>query len=233
MIRAASIAARTDVVHGFTRARDPGGRPLDLGAGSTKSTWASVLARLPIDASAPALVSQVHGIALLEAHAPGLVGEADAVFTTQRGLPIAVRTADCVPVLLVGDDVVAAVHAGWRGAAAGIVPGVVSALRARGLAAGLQAAIGPAMSGERYEVGPEVVRAFRDAGVPDGSFLVRPPGARKDHVDVKAAVAWQLGAAGVANVETLAHCTFSDPGLHSWRRDGAAAGRQAAVVARC
>ena len=233
MIRAASLAARTDVVHGFTRAIDPDGQPLDLGAGASVSMWASVLARLPVAASAPAMVSQVHGVNMLEAHMPGLVGEADAVFTARRGLPIAVRTADCVPVLLAGDDVVAAVHAGWRGAAAGIVPAVVAALRARGLGAGLQAVIGPAISGERYEVGPEVVAAFRAAGVPDSAFLRRPTGASKDHVGVKGAVAWQLQEAGVRGVETLHHCTFSDPGLHSWRRDGQRSGRLAAVIARC
>jgi polyphenol oxidase len=233
MIRAASLASRTDAVHGFTRAVDPGGQALDLGAGAGGSTWSAVLARLPVDAPAPALVSQVHGVDLLEAHGPGLVGEADALFTTRRGLPIAVRTADCVPVLLAGDDVVAAVHAGWRGAAAGIVPVVVAALRARGLGAGLQAVVGPAISGDRYEVGPDVVAAFRAAGVPDAAFLRRPPGAQKDHVAVKGAVAWQLEEAGVRYVEVLPHCTFADPTLHSWRRDGRRSGRLAAVIARC
>ena len=124
-------------------------------------------------------------------------------------------------------------HAGWRGAAAGIVPRAVEHLACRGLASGLEAVIGPAIAGERYEVGPEVVEAFRAAGVPDSAFLCRPPGAHKDHVDVKGAVAWQLAAAGVRQVETLPHCTFADRALHSWRRDGPAAGRLAAVIALC
>lgn len=233
MIRAASLHACADVVHGFTRAVDPSGARLDLGVGAAPAAWAGVLARLPIDAPAPALVSQVHGAALLEAHSPGLVGEADALFTTRRGLPIAVRTADCVPILLAGPGVVAAVHAGWRGAAAGIVPLVVAALRDRGLGLGLRAAVGPAISGQRYEVGPEVVAALRAAGVPDRAFLLRPAGAARPHVDVRGAVVWQLHQSGVDAVEVLPGCTFSDPGLHSWRRDGAGAGRLAAVIARC
>ncbi|MEC8424162.1 MAG: polyphenol oxidase family protein, partial [Myxococcota bacterium] len=195
--------------------------------------WAGVLARLPVSARAPALVSQVHGTRMLEAFSPGLVGEADAVFTRVRGLPIAIRTADCVPVLLAGDAVVAAVHAGWRGAAAGIVPAVVTALRSAQLGSGLAAAVGPAISGRHYEVGPEVVAAFREAAVPDHAFLVRPPGAVKDHVDVRGAVAWQLSSLGIEAVEVLPHCTYADPGLHSWRRDGPSAGRLAAVIARC
>jgi len=233
MIRAASLTERPDVVHGFTRSRTPSGAWLDLGSSASLSDWAGVLERLGVAATAPALVSQVHGTGVVEARVPGLVGEADAVFTTVRGLPVAVRTADCVPVLLAGDDVVVAVHAGWRGAAAGIVPRVLRLLVARGLDAGLQAVVGPAISGDRYEVGPEVVDAFRVAGVPDAAFLRRPPGARKEHVDVKGAVAWQLGEAGVERVEVLPHCTHADPTLHSWRRDGPSAGRIAAVIARC
>jgi YfiH family protein len=233
MITAPSWSGRDDVVHGFTEARTADGAPLDLGAGAAPGAWAAALSELGLAAEAPALVSQVHGTRLLEAAAPGLVGEADALFTTARGLPIAVRTADCVPVLLAGDDVVAAVHAGWRGAAAGIVPETVAALRARGLGAGLRAVVGPAISGDRYEVGREVVQAFRAAGVPDAAFLRRPPGASKDHVDVKGAVAWQLQQLGVVGVEVLPHCTYGDPALHSWRRDGRAAGRLAAVICRC
>lgn len=233
MIRAASLTERPDVVHGFTRSRTPSGAWLDLGSSASPSDWGGVLERLGVAARAPALVSQVHGTGVAEALRPGLVGEADAVFTTVRGLPVAVRTADCVPVLLAGDDVVVAVHAGWRGAAAGIVPRVLRLLVASGLDAGLQAVVGPAISGDRYEVGPEVVDAFRGAGVPDAVFLRRPPGAMKDHVDVKGAVAWQLGEGGVECVEVLPHCTHTDPMLHSWRRDGPSAGRIAAVIARC
>ena len=233
MIRAASFSDRHDLVHGFTQSRMPSGAWLDLGLGASVSDWAYVLKQLGVQARAPALVSQVHGTDVLEAGRSGLVGQADAVFTTVRGLPVAVRTADCVPVLLAGDDVVAAVHAGWRGAAAGIVPRVVGLLAERGLDAGLQAVVGPAISGARYEVGPEVVEAFRAAGVPDEAFLRRPAGARKDHVAVKGAVAWQLAEAGVARVEVLPHCTHADRTLHSWRRDGPAAGRIAAVIARC
>ncbi|NND01221.1 MAG: hypothetical protein HKN91_00400, partial [Acidimicrobiia bacterium] len=61
-----------------------------------------------------AFVTQIHSAAVVRATEPGPLGEADAIFTTRHALPIAVATADCVPVILEGDDFAAVVHAGWR-----------------------------------------------------------------------------------------------------------------------
>ena len=68
-----------------------------------------------------AWMRQVHGASVVEANAPGEMGEADAAFTTVRGLAIAVATADCFPVVLQADRGVGVAHAGWRGVAAGVV----------------------------------------------------------------------------------------------------------------
>ena len=73
-----------------------------------------------------AFVSQVHGATVIEARRPGNLGEADAIFTTRPGLPVAVGTADCVPIILEGPDVAAVVHAGWRGVVAGVVPAAIA-----------------------------------------------------------------------------------------------------------
>lgn len=229
MLQSGLLSTRADVRHGFTTAVDASGQPRSLGVGATAAAWSAALDELGAPDAGLARVSQVHGCAVLEATGPGVVGEADALFTRERGLVLAIRTADCVPVLLVGDGVVAAVHAGWRGVAAGVVPATLAALGGGG---GLVAAVGPAISGAVYEVGPEVVAAFEEAGIPRAVFLVETGGPRP-HVDPKAAVAWQLAAGGVDRVEVLPQCTFSDPTLHSHRRDGAASGRLAALVARC
>ncbi|HLI57546.1 MAG TPA: laccase domain-containing protein, partial [Actinomycetota bacterium] len=85
-----------------------------------------------------AMARQVHGCAVLEATAPPRTGaappEADAVVTTERGMPVAILTADCVPIAIAGEGVVAAVHAGWRGLCRGVVG--AGAERARAAAAG-------------------------------------------------------------------------------------------------
>ena len=76
--------------------------------------------------------TQVHGAAVAKAEAAGRVGEADGVFTTVIDLPVAVATADCAPIILEGPAVVAVLHAGWRGATAGVVPAVLAAIKAAG-----------------------------------------------------------------------------------------------------
>jgi YfiH family protein len=144
-----------------------------------------------------------------------------------------VRTADCVPVLLAAPGGVGVAHAGWRGAALGVVPAAVRALcEATGAApAAVRAAIGPSIAGQRYEVGHEVVDALAASGVDPARFLVAGPGSRP-HVDVADAVEAQLEALGVGRIARVRRCTAEDPELFSHRADGPATGRQAGVVAR-
>src|SRR6185436_15261892 len=119
--------------------------------------WGKVLAALGL--RVPIVVPrQVHGTTVLEA-APDARPTADGLVTARAGMLVGIVTADCVPVLLVDRErrAAAAVHAGWRGAAAGILEAAVNDLHARFAVepADLEAAIGPAIGGCCYEVGPE------------------------------------------------------------------------------
>jgi len=250
LLRGVALGAVAGVVHGFTTRAggvSEGGlatlnlarRPQERDAARVEN-WRRAIRALHPDlcSEAVALVHQVHGARALvvEAGRGPLepVGEADALVTTVPGVVLAVRTADCVPVLLAAPGGVAAAHAGWRGTVAGVVPAAVRALcEATGAdPAEVVAAVGPHIGGDAYEVGPEVVAGLRDAGLPDAAFLRPRPGAR-DHVDLGGAVEAQLRAAGVPHVDRLGACTFSEARFYSHRRDGASTGRQAALVARC
>lgn len=223
MRRSVLLGMRPGVVHGFSTVADTGASlrpPVPDGA------WRGLAAAAGGPGMPVAWMSQVHGATVLEAQGPGPVGEADALLTRQPGLLLAVRTADCVPVLVASPQGVAAIHAGWRGVAARVVPAAVAAL---GGASAAVAAVGPAIGGAVYEVGPEVVDGLRAAGIPLAVFL-RPRPGRRPTVDLAAAVAHQLRAAGVGAVEVLPDCTFQDRGLHSHRRDGDAAGRNAGLI---
>ncbi|NNF89641.1 MAG: polyphenol oxidase family protein [Acidimicrobiia bacterium] len=101
-----------------------------------------------------AWMHQVHGGAVLQVSRPGPAGDADALLTEQEGLPLAVRTADCVPVVIHADTAVAVVHAGWRGLAAGVVANALEALSEHHPR---RAAVGPSIGPCCYEVGPEVI----------------------------------------------------------------------------
>ena len=180
-----------------------------------------------------ARLKQVHGAAVLEARgiAPGevaVVGAADAVVTTERGLVVAVVTADCVPIVLADLEagVLAAAHAGWRGTAARVAEAALDALEARGGRAERSWALfGPSISRDRYEVGPEVLAALGDPA-PDGAVVA----GRGDRswLDVAAFNLAALLRRGFRpeRVVRPALCTFGPPvRFCSYRRDGERAGR--------
>lgn len=130
--------------------------------------------------------------------------DVDAVVTPRRGVLIGVNTADCVPVLLADAraGVVAAVHAGWRGAVAGIVPAAVAAMAALGVEPSRTVAhIGPCIHDCCFEVGEEVAARF------PGAFVRRLAGAPRPYVDLAGFVAGQLHDAGVTAVTASALCT--------------------------
>lgn len=184
-----------------------------------------------------ASMSQVHGAHVVRVAEPtgphATIGEADGAWTTEPDLVLAVRTADCVPVLLAAPGAIGVAHSGWRGTVAGVVPATVRAMCEGGGFAPdrIVAAIGPCISGEAYEVGPEVVEALRSAGLDDADFLCATDGPRP-HVDVGRAVEAQLRAAGVVQIERIERCTLRDRELHSYRRDGTSSGRLAGLIVR-
>ena len=186
------------------------------------------------DSAAVAWVRQIHGSDLVEVGSVadvGCVGEADGLVTARPAHAVAVWTADCVPVLVAGRKTVAAVHAGWRGCAAGIVEAAIEQLWTRhgSRAEDLDVRLGPAIGPDHYEVGAEVVAALsRRAGSTNGWLH---PGSR---VDLRAYLRGRLTECGVAadRIADIGGCTACDPRTASYRRDGEHAGRQWSMVLR-
>jgi YfiH family protein len=147
--------------------------------------------------------------------------------------------ADCAPLLLASADgrVVAAVHAGWRGVLAGVVPGAVRELRRVCSAAGqaparILAAIGPCIGPEAFEVGQEVVEQFQ-ARFGQRVPVDRNTASGKGHVDLRAAIRIQLLDAGVNDdcIDSSDLCTYRDAEqFFSHRRDRGITGRMAGLI---
>ena len=173
----------------------------------------------------PVWLNQVHGTTLVEASS-GPLCDADASYTRRPGVVCGVLTADCLPVLLCdrAGTTVAAIHAGWRGLLAGILPQTLASLGA----ADWLAWIGPGISASAYEVGHEVARAFVDQD-PAYSAFFRPVGPRF-MADLPALADWQMRAAGVRQITRYAGCTLGEPQhFFSHRRDGVT-GRFASLI---
>jgi len=179
-----------------------------------------------------ASLKQIHsGICLYAGDRTGRIGDGDALTTDVPGALVAVRTADCIPILLVdtGTRAVAAVHAGWRGTVARIVARTVEAMGARygSRPEDLLAAIGPGIGGCCYEVGAEVAVKFREY------FPERTDLEEQARVDLPEANRKQLVAAGLspARISVAGRCTCcSGDEFCSWRREHGQAGRMLAVV---
>jgi hypothetical protein len=175
---------------------------------------------------------QVHGTRVVIADPSAQSPEADGLVTAEPGV-VGVVTADCVPMLLVAaaSRVAAAVHVGWRGAAAGIVGEAIIALRATfGVEPdAVEACLGPAIGACCYEVGPEVRAAFveRSGSITDTAWGRR---GSRDVLDLREAVRALLAASGVEVVARLGPCTRCTPNYCSYRRDGLAVGRQASFI---
>jgi polyphenol oxidase len=179
------------------------------------------------------LPRQVHGTTVARVAAPGDVGDADAVVASSGDVVVGVVTADCVPILLRTRNGagVAAVHAGWRGAAAGVVERAVEVLCgvAATTPAEIEAAIGPAVGPCCYRVGPEVRETFqRRTG--ETTALAWTRDGDRYRLDLRTAVTLLLAGAGVRTIATVGPCTSCSLELHSYRRDAVAAGRQLSFI---
>jgi polyphenol oxidase len=136
---------------------------------------------------------------------------ADAVVTNTPGLAVAITTADCGPILLADGvaRVVAAAHAGWRGAQGGILEATIVAMERCGARRErIIAAIGPMIRQRSYEVGPDLIGVFTD---PTDARFFRPAD-RPNHAyfDLAGYIASRLHAAGIPHVEDLDLCTYAD-----------------------
>lgn len=184
---------------------------------------------LGIDVTRMWFPRQVHGteILVVDSSMPDNQ-EADAVITLEKNLLIGVSTADCVPILLYDSEkqIVAAIHAGWRGTVAGIVSKTMAKLKTEFgcLACNVKAMIGPSISPEAFEVGDEVVSQFLAIG--DEDCVIS--GYSKPHIHLWRANMKQLLQAGVAeeNIDCTPLCTFYNSDvLFSARKLGIKSGR--------
>jgi purine-nucleoside/S-methyl-5'-thioadenosine phosphorylase / adenosine deaminase len=168
---------------------------------------------------------QIHSPRAVAVAVPWDIGsapEADAMVTNVPGIALGILTADCAPVLLADHDskVIGAAHAGWKGAAAGVIASVVNAMEELGAnRARIRAAIGPTISQANYEVGPEFRARFMEMNPLLGRHFAA--GARPEHwqFDLEGFVGQRLGEAGVGDVERLSVCTYADAdAFFSFRR---------------
>jgi YfiH family protein len=186
--------------------------------------------------AAPVYLHQVHGTTVVAIDGDNLdraradPPQADAAVTRTPGIALAVRAADCLPVLFAdrAGSVVAAAHAGWRGLAGGVLE---ASLTAMGVASrDIVAWIGPAIGPHAFEVGREVLDACGAADASDAECFA-PLAAGKWLGDLPGLARRRLARAGVHDVAGGAWCTVRDASrFHSWRRERSA-GRMATAIA--
>jgi polyphenol oxidase len=181
-------------------------------------------------------LEQVHEIEVYKAQLPvqAVAPRADAIYTQTQGLPIAVLTADCLPVLFcsVAGDEIAVAHAGWRGLAQGILARTLQAFEAP--AQHILAYLGPAIGPAHFEVGEEVrhifTAEFSGYGDVNDAFT---PSARSGHfyADIFALARLQLRSLGVEAIYGGHNCTFFEPRFYSYRRSlNGICGRMASLI---
>jgi YfiH family protein len=207
-------------------------------AGRPEERMQRLLAALRADIGAIRWAEQVHGrVTVSLAAEPGrplesatCVGRCDALITADHGIGLVVWTADCVPILIAGDGVVAAVHAGWRGSVADVAGAVVRrfAVEYGVPPKNLRALLGPAISGPRYEVSGQVIDGLRAFALDERRWRAG------DRVDLRGFLSARFESLGLdpGMVHSVGTCTYSTPELASYRRDGVEAGRQWSMIYR-
>lgn len=178
--------------------------------------------------SAPVWLNQTHSTVVVEIDSPTEhVLDADGVFTNKPSVVCSAMTADCLPVLLtnIQGTQVAAVHAGWRGLANGIVENAVAKFDGE-----VMAWIGPAIGAKVFEVGQDVVEAFTKVDSQAEDAFSPLPQQGKWLADMNLLVTQRLRRVGVEQIYYSNLCTYADSDLfYSYRRDGVT-GRQATFI---
>lgn len=192
---------------------------LNCGRGSSDQREAVAINRarvagaLGVDEAALIGANQVHSATVLTVTGTDSDGDtADALVTATPGLALSVLTADCQPVLFHDPraGVIGAAHAGWKGAMDGILEATVAAMQALGARPKrIRAAIGPCISGNAYEVGPEFFARFLADDPGNSRFFSRAKG-EKMLFDLPAYGRARLRNAGVGAVEWIGQCTHAD-----------------------
>lgn len=239
-MRCASLAGIPGLVHAFSTREADRSDDFDLGEADRSEIVDErrrrFLAAAGFGRARPAVARQVHGSRIVRV-VDGASPEADGfVWDGERTVAACVLTADCVPILIADRDGsrAAAVHAGWRGTAAGIATEAVAALAALGSPPSrLAVALGPAILRCCYEVGSEVVHAVASRSGGRDVLAEADAGGERYRLDLHVANRRQLIAAGVpaAAIDPAPWCTRCHAELFfSFRRGGASAGRHMAAI---
>ncbi len=175
-----------------------------------------------------AFANQVHGNKVIEVSEGGTYEGVDGFITTKQGVTLAIQVADCAAVLLADEanKIIGAVHAGWRGAEAGIVPKVIHRMISKGANVDfIKVFVSPCISQSKFEVGEEVAEKFPDEFVDRVHF-------EKPHIDLKGFINHQLIESGISveHIEIDSHCTFSDSEFYSYRREKEKSGRLMGII---
>ena len=164
------------------------------------------------------------------------IKETDALVTNKTGICLCVQTADCVPILLFDpeNNVIAAVHAGWRGTVKKIAEMAVQRMEKtyNSQSGNIIAAIGPSISPEIYEIGNEVVEEVRNA-IPDPEIMLHKNSSGKYHLNLWEANRQILLATGLSesNIEILGECSFTETAKYfSARKEGNDTGRMVSGI---
>ncbi|WP_181706732.1 peptidoglycan editing factor PgeF [Chthonobacter rhizosphaerae] len=235
MVRSPTLSALPGVRHGwFTReggVSDGIYAGLNTGLGSNddqgrvRENRARIAAAMEVSPDRLVTCYQVHSPDVVVAETPWAPADnpkADALVTRVPDLAIAVSSADCGPVLFADGEagVVGAAHSGWKGAFTGVLEATVDAMERLGADRGrIHAVVGPMISGEAYEVGPEFVARFEAAGEDVGRWFRPTDKAGHARFDLPAYIVHRLARAGIARAENLGLCTYADEDrFFSYRR---------------
>lgn len=195
---------------------------------SVEQNYSTLFNAIGWDQDQLAIAKQVHGSNVRTVTKPNVYHDCDGLVTNQKGLAIGIQVADCAAILLHEPEagVIAAVHAGWRGAIAGIISEGVKAMQnLEGEPSKIFAYISPCISLQNFEVGSEVANLFPKQFCDDTNF-------DKPHIDLRGFLKYQLMNEGISadHIETSESCTFADKQFFSYRRDKENAGRMLSLI---
>ncbi|MGH1373235.1 MAG: peptidoglycan editing factor PgeF [Cellvibrionaceae bacterium] len=209
---------------------------VDDDVSSVERNREALQARLELE-HAPQWLEQIHGTKIVEAKSDGLMRTADASYTRQSQLPCAIMTADCLPILLCdrAGSQVAAVHAGWRSLAKGILRNSLDQFNCP--SSQILAYLGPAIGQTHFEVGIDVLEGFYDKALSPAhceaiSAAFRPSIHKpmKFNADLYQLARAELTQLGVESISGGGFCTYDDENrFYSYRRDGQT-GRMASLI---
>jgi polyphenol oxidase len=226
MLQAASLRALPRVRHAFFT-REGGvsdGVYASLNGGAGSDDAPAKVAENRARMAATLGVAPDHLLTAYQVHSPDVVTidrpwppherpRADAIVTAVPGLAIGVTTADCGPVLFADDaaGVIGVAHAGWRGAATGVLEATLATMERCGAdRARISVALGPTIRQPNYEVGPEFVARFKAEDGANERFFRASSRPQHALFDLPGYIAARLAAAGIHSIEDLGHCTYAD-----------------------